>query len=354
VWDLLSILQENSKATPCSTKGDAKEQEQNSGVAEDDTFSALTDTLCGGMSLANTNEHYGVNVGYQAYAAKTEQENVHAVKIGAWGPSLPKKMTHSIPFVPHFTIFLGSPLGLFLTLRGAHAVFDDMLQKAIEEIKQNTAAMNDEVVLPFASPFSLPSGSMYNIFHPSDPVAYRIEPLLVPQDADPKHVPPPQYLVKKGQKLRFHVQAKQLGDGIRRSLAETTSIWSTYISQVTEQATTVLSSTSSEMADGDEKLTKRIKGGTATKMQAGPLKFALGGKSDRVDFQLQPGVVDSEYLSAVSAHSSYFTNIDVLDFILGLAALDDEHEAATIRESEQKMKSAVVEPGLEMTESKVA
>jgi hypothetical protein len=49
------------------------------------------------------------------------------------------------------------------------------------------------------------------------------------------------------------------------------------------------------------------------------LKFALGGKSERVDFQLQPGVVENEYISAVSAHTSYWINDDLLEFLIQCA-----------------------------------
>ena len=59
-------------------------------------------------------------VGYQAYA---KEENANQADNGTWGPSLTKPLEISIPFVPDVTIFLGSPLGMFLTLRGAHAVF---------------------------------------------------------------------------------------------------------------------------------------------------------------------------------------------------------------------------------------
>jgi len=46
------------------------------------------------------------------------------------------------------------------------------------------------------------------------------------------------------------------------------------------------------------------------------VSFNLGGRSSRVDFQIQPGVIDNEYLSAVTAHSSYFIHDDVIDFII--------------------------------------
>jgi len=44
--------------------------------------------------------------------------------------------------------------------------------------------------------------------------------------------------------------------------------------------------------------------------------FRLGGRTSRVDFQIQPGVIDNEYLSAVTAHSGYFSNDDIIDFII--------------------------------------
>jgi hypothetical protein len=52
----------------------------------------------------------------------------------------------------------------------------------------------------------------------------------------------------------------------------------------------------------------------------GPLRFPLGGKSERVDYSFQPGVIDNEYISAVLAHSTatYFTNSDFQDFLIKL------------------------------------
>ena len=53
-------------------------------------------------------------------------KDANQAKNGSWGPSLSKPLRRHLPLVPDFTMFLGSPIGLFLTLRGAHAVFDDM------------------------------------------------------------------------------------------------------------------------------------------------------------------------------------------------------------------------------------
>lgn len=66
---------------------------------------------------------------------------------GGWGP--PISVAQHLPFEPDQTIFLGSPLGMFLTLRGAHPALDAMRKNG-----QNI------------SPFTLPTKSLYNIFHP--------------------------------------------------------------------------------------------------------------------------------------------------------------------------------------------
>lgn len=95
-------------------------------------------------------------------------------KHGTWGPCLTKKISTTIPFIPDLVIFLGSPIGLFLTLRGAHPIFDEM--RAMAEAKRASLIPcdNEEAEPPrvfnvspvICSPFSLPAGAVYNIFHP--------------------------------------------------------------------------------------------------------------------------------------------------------------------------------------------
>jgi hypothetical protein len=299
-WDLLSILKDRTA----------------SAINVDD------DEQCG-VHLSSA------DVGYQAYAAKTDEQEVNA-RNGAWGPSLPKPMKKCIPFVPEFTLFLGSPLGMFLTLRGAHAVFDEMLQASVQEARAKATeaaaeaeamttdenddvqmkGTTDEVEEPITSPFTLPSGSIYNVFHPSDPVAYRLEPLLLTQELVETNMPPPQYLTKKGQKVRLHVQAKLVGDGIVKSFQEKRSNMKEFFASITEQAAAALKT----IGDDDQNSKRHC----SANLKQGPLKFALGGKSSRIDYCIQPGVIENEYIAAVSAHSCYFINPDVLDFILDL------------------------------------
>jgi hypothetical protein len=312
-WDLLSILKDK----------------QDSAIDVDREDGPVFPFLCGGMNLPGD----GVNVGYQAYAANTEEQSGNAVKHGAWGPSLPKPMAKCIPFVPDFTLFLGSPIGMFLTLRGAHAIFDELLQSSVLEAraKATEAAANaeadesakdnkakgetseekvEEFIEPITSPFTLPSGAIYNIFHPSDPIAYRIEPLLLAQELADTKMPPPQYLTPKGQKVRLHLQAKQLGDDFVKSFQEKRTSVKGFFTSITEQATAVLQT----LGDGDEASKRQ----SHANLKQGPLNFALGGKSDRIDYCLQPGVIENEYFAAVTAHSCYFANPDIVDFVLDL------------------------------------
>ena len=218
-------------------------------------------------------------VGYHAYA-KNEHANV--AQNGTWGPSLPKDARpETIHFQPKVTVLLGSPLGMFLTMRGAHAVFDAMAK----------SSSNQDGIA--ASPFTLPTGSLYNIFNPSDPVAYRVEPLLLPQDATPTIVPPPEYLTAPGKDVRLHVKARQIGDEIHKSIMEPargsfTSLFESAVSAISPQVADALRSEESNAGGETPKNdTKKV------------TVFPLGGASSRVDYSFQPGVIDNEYINAV-------------------------------------------------------
>ena len=270
-WDILSILSDNL------------------GKGEGDQIKAMDDDIVvSGYSLPSQNGDSAT--GYEAYLTQTES-NIDQFQAGTWGPSLPRRMTKTIPFVPSFTFFLGSPIGLFLTLRGARPHFTAMISNGDMQNKDSdiTAKIHQ------SSPFHLPSGSVYNIFSPSDPVAYRIEPLLTPPDFPDQELPSPCFLTPGGKGLRFHVKAKEFGDSILKSFSGI--------------MTTTLDKIPDKIAAGADLIAKDSK-------QKGKWKwnFALGGKSERVDYQLQPGVVENEYLAAISAHNAYLRNDDLLQF----------------------------------------
>jgi len=271
-WDLLAILKGRKDQTPSSVNS---------------------------VVVPSSQQRPIHPMGYEAYAM---EEGANQAMNGTWGPSLTKPVSQAIPFEPAHTFFLGSPLGIFLTLRGAHPCFD--------ELRKDSASI--------VSTFTLPTKSLYNIFHPSDPVAYRIEPLLLPQNFDRNELPPPLFLTPPGKDVRLHLKAKQLGDVVRKSIFDQkkgASGWALLGSAVTAL------STESTAAEGNADESNRA----TTAMQ--PItKFPLGGLSDRVDFSLQTEIIKNDYVNAVTAHSSYFTNNDILDFLIGILVPDDTKE----------------------------
>jgi len=141
--------------------------------------------------LLNDNNKHAVHVTTSKAAGNTANINYQQLSNGGdYGPSLPKMFEKVLPFEPDFTMFIGSPIGLFLSLRGAHPVFDSI--------------RDDHPQQPKVSPFTLPTRALYNIFSPSDPVAYRIEPLLLTQGTE--ELPDPVYLTRLGENVRFHVK----------------------------------------------------------------------------------------------------------------------------------------------------
>jgi hypothetical protein len=292
-WDLLSVLHDyrsndNSNA--------ATEQEGEHGV-----------------HIAS--DGHSADVGYQSYAS---EEHADQAKNGSFGPSLPKPMKRVLPFEPHHTIFLGSPVGLFLTLRGAHPVFDAMRDN-----------LPDGLGKPKASPFRLPTSSVHNIFHPSDPVAYRIEPLLLAQGTEQDHLPPPLYVTREGEGVRMHIKAKQLGDQIRKSILDNKSAISSFMSVVTDQAQTYLHQMD-ERNKTESDVAKKQKAQQGEEDMDLDLRFPLAGRTGRLDYQLQPNVIDSEYVSAVLAHSSYFANTDVIDYTIDLTRIRTSTQSTVI------------------------
>jgi hypothetical protein len=247
---------------------------------------------------SNTSSEFGVTITPDQHSANMlyrqlarDESVVDNEVLGSWGPSLPKAIERHLPFTPDCTIFFGSPLGLFLTLRGVHPIFDAL----------RDADKGDEK--PQTSPFTLPSGSIHNIFHPNDPVAYRIEPLLLAQGTD--DIPPPIYLTREDKGLRFHVQAMHLGDNIRKSITETQKSISSFVdNNIADPVQRLFGKEPAERLEEEEK--------------EEPLRFPLAGGSGRLDFQLQPPVIDNKYLAVAAAHASYFTDTDILDYLIDL------------------------------------
>jgi hypothetical protein len=158
----------------------------------------------------------------------------------------------------------------------------------------------------------------------SDPVAYRIEPLLLPEGVGTHEFPPPLFLSPDGRGVRLHVKARQVGDQLFKQFSSLSYLFDKSVENaVTSAADADAARNKANIGiEGKEKANERrtfsgcIKGRECS--------FRLGGRSTRIDFQIQPGVIDNEYISAVTAHSSYFSNDDVVDFIIFNTRLNED------------------------------
>jgi len=291
----------------------------------------------------------GQTQAHEVYA-KEDEAGSETRKAGHWGPILTRDIQVSLPFVPESTIFLGSPLGLFLSLRGAHPVLDE-LRKNGDEFKRDESGSSEGIdeslhvmvsepdpISTKVSPFTLPSGEIFNIFHPADPVAYRIEPLLLPPGTPDRSIPPPAYLpADKG--VRLHVQLQEATKNIGKSV-------SGLLGGLNMGNAGIVAAVANVSQEAERRLSSRRSSAVGPPEE---IKFALGGRSGRVDHQLQTGIENAnEYLSAVTAHGCYWSHNDILDFVIHLsakvAAKSERVESVDDHGWEKKESSLFIQP----------
>ncbi|XP_036278907.1 SEC23-interacting protein isoform X3 [Pipistrellus kuhlii] len=107
----------------------------------------------------------------------------------------------SLDFEPEIFFALGSPVGMFLTIRG------------VDRIDEN---------------FRLPTcKGFFNIYHPLDPVAYRLEPMIVP-DLDLKAVLIPHHKGRKRLHLELKDSLSRMGSDLKQGfISSLKSAWQT-------------------------------------------------------------------------------------------------------------------------------
>mmetsp|Transcript_8883 Transcript_8883/g.21716 ORF Transcript_8883/g.21716 Transcript_8883/m.21716 type:complete len:434 (+) Transcript_8883:1-1302(+) len=192
-----------------------------------------------------------------------------------------------LKFQTDMVFLLGSPIPVFLMMR------------------------NQENPLP--STFTLNGcPKVFNIFHPYDPVSYRIEPLLHPRNAEIE----PYIMTHWNGGFRFQYQTKRLWKKIvdRTLRAEENMIHS-------------LESGIKALGLVDSTFTKnsqlREDNDSSHVLLTGSLN---GGR--RIDYMLQEKEIESanEYVAALAAHSSYWLEKDLSLFIANEICLEKERK----------------------------
>ncbi|PIK37979.1 putative phospholipase DDHD2 [Apostichopus japonicus] len=201
---------------------------------------------------------------------------------------------------------LGSPIGMFLTVRGLDDVGED---------------------------YKLPEcSSFFNIFHPFDPVAYRIEPLINTSLADVKPVLMPHH---KGRK-RFHLEIKDslahFGADLKKSFVDSMKkTWKTLhefaLAHTSGEEEVTPAATDAAMEAVAEKLSQeqlQQKQEDAQHMRVqktmaeADLRLGNLNSGRRIDYVLQEAPFESfnEYLFALGSHTCYWYSEDTVLMVL--------------------------------------
>ncbi|CAB1100509.1 unnamed protein product [Ectocarpus sp. CCAP 1310/34] len=208
-----------------------------------------------------------------------------------------------LSFYPEVLLACGSPIGMFLALR------------------QST--VNKKRLFKFHT-----TNRFFNLNHLYDPVAYRLEPLLDKRlrDLQPLHVP------HRGGD-RIHVSVKKFNRGVNAAIGRMTKStgkgWNIIQSSIN---TTIKSAIGDPGTTDDEK-----------PIASEEVIDAEDKLDERIDWVIQESTLEGmhPWASAVFAHSSYFTNFDMVMFLVNRLneGLEGEGEEGGSKESEEGTKT---------------
>ncbi|KAL0858442.1 hypothetical protein ABMA27_012318 [Loxostege sticticalis] len=213
---------------------------------------------------------------------------------GPAGTGQPSVNYPSLGFTPAALFAFGSPIAMFECIRGVKSLGAD---------------------------FSLPTcKNFFNIFHPYDPIAYRIEPLINSQLGDVKPYLIPHHKGRKRMHLELKDTMARVGADLKQKLLESlkatwTSMWKSQPPPNDGQLEKVV-----EEEMEKETLCEEIKEEAAQNddMVATPEMLGHLNAGRRVDYVLQeaPFEMINEYLFAMSSHVCYWESEDTMLLIL--------------------------------------
>lgn len=185
---------------------------------------------------------------------------------------------------------VGSPLGVFLALRN--------IRIGVGKGQEYWAEENVNEEMPACR-------QMFNIFHPFDPVAYRIEPLVCKE-----------YLDKCPVIIPYHKGGKRLHIGFREfteDLAARSQAISYHFNSVRVK---VLTACQPRNADGIEEEEEHGQENEERSYGSIMMERLTGSQEGRIDHMLQDKTFEHPYLQAIGSHTNYWRDEDTALFIL--------------------------------------
>jgi DDHD domain len=151
---------------------------------------------------------------------------------------------------------------------------------------------------------------VFNIFHPYDPVSYRIEPLLHPSNADVE----PKIMTHWNGGFRFQYQTKRLW----KKIVDRTVHAQESVLRSVESSISALGLLDSANAGGDEEdASSQSSNGSGVPQSTHTIVTGRLNGGRRIDYMLQEKEIDraNEYVAALAAHSCYWLEKDLSLFI---------------------------------------
>ncbi|KAF6167109.1 hypothetical protein GIB67_041364 [Kingdonia uniflora] len=215
---------------------------------------------------------------------------------------------------------VGSPVGVFLALRNIRiGIGKGRDYWEDESISEEIPAVH----------------RMINIFHPFDPVAYRVDPLICKEYINKRPIIIPYH---KGGK-RLHIGFQEFTEDLAvRSQAVVDHFHSVRVKVLTVCQTRNKDSLEEDAENADE-IEERSYGSIM-------MERLTGSKEGRVDHVLQDKTFEHQYISAIGSHTNYWRDNDTALFILKHLYRDipeelDSSKKSTDSGSKNKVKSTV-------------
>lgn len=204
----------------------------------------------------------------------------------------------SFDFKPNNLFLLGSPLAVFLTLRG---------------LRPGGSGSQDHIL-----PKHL-CNRLFNIFHPWDPVAYRLEPLILKHytSKTPIEMARASDVAKKGFQKELYEKRSALDVDLKNALTK-----STITSGLKRREKDSRSAELSQIKDENGPTRQSAQQLTGMGRSANSPTIEQVELDEAIDFQLQES--SFELMAAFKAHSCYWKSPDVALFIMHQLCQNDE------------------------------
>ncbi|KAI3450171.1 hypothetical protein Pfo_006836 [Paulownia fortunei] len=231
------------------------------------------------------NANKGTTVVNQSDPERVQPEHRHSLK-----SYTPQIRYTKLEFKVDTFFAVGSPLGVFLSLRNVRI--------GIGKGKEYWKEININEEMPACR-------QMFNIFHPFDPVAYRIEPLICKEFMHKLPVTIPYH---RGGK-RLYVVFQEFKEG----LASRSQALMDHLSTIRVK---VLTLCESRCNDGRDEQSENTQEKEERSYGSVMMDRLIGSEGGRIDHVLQDKTFRHPYVSAIGAHTNYWRDHDTALFML--------------------------------------